>query len=269
MSSRRPQSYSELPKPENIIVVVGYPRSGNTWVTRLIGDILDSPVGGYKNANPICTEGMERPGKYYVMQLHALPDVRDRDSEAIVGARTININGLRGEKIIHVVRDPRDVAVSAMYYWDLPNIKTSVSAMANGAHPFGGSGPWDKYVDSWERVWLPQVMRIRYEKLYSDPLMCVVDYLLPFIGVSMSHDNVTKSIESQSFNAKKNQIQADGDGRPYGKNIQLKHMRKGITGDWRNHFKRSDGKLLEDYFGKSLRYYGYETDGDWWKGLPE
>jgi len=28
----------------NDILIVGYPRSGNTWISRLLGDALNSPV---------------------------------------------------------------------------------------------------------------------------------------------------------------------------------------------------------------------------------
>jgi hypothetical protein len=56
------------------VFVTGIPRSGNTYLSRLIGDALDSPVGGARGAVALATEGQDRPGQHRVMQLHLLPN---------------------------------------------------------------------------------------------------------------------------------------------------------------------------------------------------
>jgi hypothetical protein len=47
-------------------------------------------------------------------------------------------------------------------------------------------------------------------------------------------------------------METHGDDHPYGKTIQLKHLRKGIVGDWRNHFSESDIALAEEIFGRDI-----------------
>ena len=39
--------------------------------------------------------------------------------------------------------------------------------------------------------------------------------------------------------------------------------RKGIAGDWRNHFDPRSCELLERHEGESLRRLGYEADASW------
>lgn len=271
----KPLSYADLPSPDKIIVVVGYPRSGNTWLSRLIGDVLDSPVGGYKNANPICTEGGDRPGAYYVMQLHASPGYTD-DKDAIVGARLINMNVLKGERIVHIIRVPRDVAVSSMFYWDLINVKDALNSMVKGIHPFGGVGAWNNYVNSWyeqNALFLNSnnsqkyVNLTSYELLANSP-MFAIDKLLERMQIRFNPQRLVDAVNNQGFTTKRKQIEMDGAGRPYGRTIQLKHMRKGTVGDWRNHFKKSDGEFLHEHFGEELVGYGYEHEPYWWESLP-
>ncbi len=264
----RPRSYADLPRPENIVVVVGYPRSGNTYISRLIGDVLDSPVGGYKSANPICTEGQDRPGAFYVMQLHASPIESPVGDHAIESAIRFNVSAWKGEKVVHVLRDPRDVAVSAMYYWDLPNVRSAIEAMKKGTHPFGGVGCWDRYIELWLDCWKPLCTSVFYEEVLSAPILSM-EAILESFDISVPPGRIAAAAQRQSFDVKRAQIGIDGDGRPYGRSVQLKHMRKGVPGDWRTHFKHADGEVFEDYFGDKLIELGYENGNDWYDSLDE
>jgi len=49
----------------------------------------------------------------------------------------------------------------------------------------------------------------------------------------------------------------DGDKRPYGKDIQLHHLRKGIVGDWRNHDWTKIGPFADSTFAKGMDRLGY------------
>ena len=84
-----------------------------------------------------------------------------------------------------------------------------------------------------------------------------------FLNDILYPDRINAAIEEQSFARKKAQVSRDGDSRPYGKAIQLTHMRKGISGDWRNEFSRQDRILAHKYFQPWLEYYGYERNSDW------
>lgn len=59
-------------KPESKIeriIIVGYPKSGNTWLTRLVAQICNSPVAGFLDANHVIVndfviEGEEKPKSF-------------------------------------------------------------------------------------------------------------------------------------------------------------------------------------------------------------
>jgi len=52
-------------------------------------------------------------------------------------------------------------------------------------------------------------------------------------------------------------------GREPGSEDQTAELRKGIVGDWRNHFTREAAEVFERHAGKELLLLGYETSADW------
>lgn len=46
-------------------------------------------------------------------------------------------------------------------------------------------------------------------------------------------------------------------------------LRKGVAGDWRNHFTRAAGEVFDRHFGETLVRLGYESERRWYEKLPE
>lgn len=53
------------------------------------------------------------------------------------------------------------------------------------------------------------------------------------------------------------------EGRLRGKEDQNSHMRKGVAGDWRNHFDAEIKAAFKESYGNLLIHLGYETSYDW------
>lgn len=92
------------------VVVVGYPKSGTTWLSRLTAELLACPVQGFlgrEKREELAVEGRSRDSLDRVFKAH-------HDIESLM------ISLPEGEtKIIYIVRDPRDVVISAANYFDL------------------------------------------------------------------------------------------------------------------------------------------------------
>lgn len=205
------------------------------------------------NAKPLATEGLERPGGYFIRQLHLRPTPEDR-GKPIPNAWTFSLPYLGRVKIIHVIRDPRDVIVSVFYYWQIENLQSAVDAVCLGERdPIKVHGSWSWHVGTWLDLSVPVV---RYEDLSRDPrgeLVRVLDTLhLPY------RDNyLDPVVERQSFDRKREQIQEDGATRPYGRHIQLFHLRKGTVGDYREHLNRAQLEQVWETCGRVMRMCGY------------
>jgi hypothetical protein len=256
------------------IYVVGYPKSGNTWLSRLLGSCLDSPVTGIKTAKPLATEGFDRSGEYFVRQLHLKPvtDSMPPFPSAVDNAWWYDwrIRPQNNAHFVHIVRDVRDVIVSAHHYWQRETIEESVSMVLDGTHPIKMHGSWQKYVSDWETcpVWIP---RIRFVDLKIDPFG-TLDYVFNVwnsVGGFVIPDKTTigRAIDAQSFENTRARIEQDGDDRPYGKVVQLRNLRRGTVGDWRNHLTNEHCQLVEIKAGSVLRQLGYldnDLDRFWW-----
>lgn len=246
--------------PDHNVIVVGFPKSGNTWLSRLLGDALNSPVTGIKDAKPLCEEGLNRPGKYVVRQLHLKPIAIKaggcEGDDPIPNAYTFCEQNWGGEKIIHIVRNPMDVCVSVKHYWDLPTVDDAFYAMAHGTHPLVGVGAWADFVNRWNEAHVP-LWLIRYEELIEDPLGQMVD-LMHFVG-KPEYDiyDLEDTIARQSFDTRVEHIKSSGQKYNYGQTAQLKNMRKGVAGDWRRHFTHELTLRATAHWSSQMIRYGY------------
>ncbi len=96
------------------ISIIGYPKSGTTWVTRLVSDALNSRSGsGYlRHESEIASEGQNRTGKYFVLKSH----YSKYDHPSYINP--LKNNGEEGSLIIYIVRDFRDVLVSGFFHFN-------------------------------------------------------------------------------------------------------------------------------------------------------
>jgi len=252
-----------------IIYVAGYPKSGTTWITRLLGDVLACRSGGSipsEDKNEIATEYFGTNSEYFVRKGHFI--LNDRySSNPVRKPHVMHWKGLDPElhKVVFVVRDPRDIAVSGAHHWKIP-VYRFLENMISGTNGVRLFGPWHVYIDSWlskrENV---QFVSVRYEDMLEGSH--ALASLLLELGYDEHLQKVRNAYERQSFENRLRDIREVGDTYPLGKAFNLRFMRKGKAGDWRNHFTRSDAFNAETCFGDLLRRLGYESDAFWWKEI--
>jgi len=230
---------------ENIFVI-GFPRSGNTWVARLLGDVLNSPVKARSGKVAIADEGFDRPGKYIIRQEHSDPNQFTEQ-----------------DKVVLVVRDPRDVIVSAMHYWKMKDIETATLCVIYGKWPTVQGSGWVRLYEWWlgEKTKIDYL--IKYEDLYNNTEREVIN-MLDALGV-ISEKLIGDVVKRQSFSARKEYANMHPDRLSYNLDVQNRALRKGIVGDWTNYF---DNGLLEKIktanahdisFAEIAQEYGYDV----------
>ena len=95
---------------------------------------------------------------------------------------------------------------------------------------------------------------IRYEQLVAEPHVWfgrIFDYCCPEVPPAAR----AKAINQGLFESLAR--------RPRGQELRTSHLRKGIAGDWRNHFTPRIVQEFKGRFGEVLTGLGYGTEGDW------
>ena len=226
----------------NEVLVNAYPKSGVTWLLHLVCDLLegqhqDGPgKEKFSYGHPVTSDWIVRK-KHYPYWSAAIPH-------------------LKGKTVILTQRDPRDVVVSAMHYRKTTDLKQAIGVMVQSKYV--------DYLNSWlrpsESLKVNKLILTQYERLHSQPheeLTHIITRLLPISLLARPEsERVAEALERQSF---PNMVKQLGDDRHF--------MRKGIVGDWRNHFDRETAQMFNVHFGEFMLEQGYIRDLEWWRDV--
>ncbi len=184
-------------------------------------------------------------------------------------------------KIVQLVRDGRDVATSGVFHWLNKQVEGgSLNDQQKGRRARFVDGQCvslprffcDQDLDEWASLWLTglrtaellarghSVHTVRYESLLSD-FESSFEQILSFLGQRVTREILKDCMEAASF------IRMTG-GRERGVAEPAAHIRKGVTGDWRNYFTRCDGSRFQQLAGQKLAEFGYANGDDWLEDLP-
>ncbi|HMK68966.1 MAG TPA: sulfotransferase domain-containing protein, partial [Stellaceae bacterium] len=160
---------------------------------------------------------------------------------------------LPAAKFIHVIRDPRDAAVSGWYH------VTRVIPDDTRRHFPTMFDYLKHFVDGWANF-VPMALefgarhpkryaQVLYGKLSAEP-EAELSRVLRFLGVSTDIDTVRRCVAATAFD------RLSG-GRARGQENRTSLFRKGISGDWRNHFDEATDRYAIEKAGPLMRRFGF------------
>jgi len=264
------------------VFVTGYPRSGTCWMAWLISDILDSPID--KKESPLAYEDVGRKGPHRIRHQHYV-SIRGGQDELVGGDLFLNLDRMGDNKLIHMIRDPRDISISQMYWWHKGNLMDAIVYMGGEGHQWISGKSieqifvdtklvvkhewlklgWSAYVSSWEDCTMEH-STVRYEELLCDPKRCMMELMVE-LGFCVSEEQIAQAIARQAFDIKRKQIKNTLHLRPLGEKLNLTNLRKGISGDWKNHYNQQHAELAQEIFGNMMLKLGYVENEEWWKEI--
>jgi lipopolysaccharide transport system ATP-binding protein len=232
---------------------VTHPKAGSQWIHKIllacVGDRVVPPEGNWD-------QYFERPleqGKVYP----AVYLSREQFQEAWLPRRWCRFV---------VVRDLRDTLVSLYFSFKFshPTINPVVTEwrVALRAHteeegllrlmhqllPHSAT-VHHSWHEAGERL-------IRYEDLLTDDLNILGEVLLGECRLDIPYERLRQAVLDCRF-------EKLTQGRPRGQEDQFAHERKGVVGDWRNHFTPRVKQEFKDIYGKLMVQTGYERDLNW------
>lgn len=237
------------------IYVIGFPKSGNTWLARLLGDSLQGLVAagdGHK----------------------ALSDWRYGKSEYVIRQRHLQEQPPPGARSVLIIRDPRDVIVSAAHYWQM-SLRDYFHHMEGGIEnrkPPNVLHGWPEFYRKW--IGKKALYEADYFIKYEDLLNNTEDELrkmLVSLGVKFTMGGrICRVVQRNTFARMKKTIENAPDSTySYGKEVQLRSLRSGTAGDWRNHLARWMCKVVHENMWYWLKLLDYENSLDWWVSIEE
>lgn len=188
-------------------------------------------------------------------------------------------------RLIHLVRDGRDVVVSDLFmrfatdsFEEFSPAGVIHARASCDYHAHGQGEPIDllcpETLEPLARTWARVVvqatrarelfgerfMEIRYEDLLEHPNR--IGGLFDFLGVENDAKMVEQWVEATSF-------ERQSGGRLRGQADPLSFVRKGVAGDWQRWFTPADRALFAEVAGAELIGLGYEGDTAWVTDEPE
>jgi hypothetical protein len=239
------------------VFLTSYPRSGNTWMRFLVGNLVHQ-------SEPVTFLNLER----------LLPDMyihSDREMRNLPRPRVIKSHECfdpRYQRIVYIVRDPRDVAVSN-YYWELKK----------GSFPDGFPmqefvprwiasqywrrlGNWGDHVTSWlsTRRHHADFVLLRYEDLKRQPAQELAK-VATLLRIDPTPERLERAIALSSAERMRELESKQGD-----KWLQTKYTRqdkpfvgKASQGGWKSVLPPESVALIESTWSNLMDELGYQS----------
>jgi hypothetical protein len=235
--------------------IASYPRSGNTWTRFLIANVID-PERQVTFAN------IEK----------IIPDataLSSRELKRVPRPRLIKTHEYfepRYRKVIYVVRDPRDIAVSLYNfrrkYRSVDDSYPIEKYIAERFLPGDLDVSWGEHVGSWlgTRMNQPGFLLVRYEDLLQDPTreLCRV---ASFLGIAASTETLSRAIERSSANRLRHleKVEHEAWVTTKGKRADVPFIAEAVAGTWKQKLPEPSVALIESAWGHLMNSVGYET----------
>lgn len=246
---------------ERTLQVLEFPKSGGTWLAKLLSTTLEWP---FLDDTPM------PPGNNCVLRSHAMPSPRTPD-------------------LVYLVRDPRDAYTSLfhhrIHHWklnshyrhawleqheepldadhireQLPQFLEFESAFA-GRRGSASPATWGHHVDAWHasRATTARRVLVSYEALRADTAHELTRIYHELFHTRLPHELADAVSTAHSITLRKQMTGHAGIGRSY--------IRSGQLGGWRETFSRRAGATLDRMAGDQMVALGYAADRTWWHDL--
>lgn len=229
-------------------IVNEYPKSGGSWIGQMLAAALDVPFP--RNRIP-----MLRP---CIMHEHFLwPGTLKnvvivwRDGRDVIVSQYFHslFRNERGNRVL-VEKVSKD-----LIYSDVNDIRSNLPSFMEyifkvKKHP---KFSWADFVDKWQGV--SHAIHVKYEDFRQDCATQLQQLVGALKNRTIDKARAMKIEKTFSFERQS--------GRTPGQENSNSFMRKGIVGDWKNHFTRESNEMFAHYAGNALISLGYEKDKSW------
>lgn len=250
------------------ISVIEYPRSGANWLLKMLSDYLRI---SYRDLDkkPESTIGSLMQKHFNIPPL-ARFNVRKNVNPFQYLEKThvfTKIDTKIDKRIIYVIRDPRDVMISYYNYEkyftrkvlkektgfvfdDKLSIRNELASYIK--HRFQSNSfpylSWPEHVN--KALNDQRILFIKYEDLLLNPASEIMK-TLDFLKLKTNNKRVANIVSHHSFQKEKRRLKET-------RQEYSIHLRKGISGEWKEHFNKEMLEYIYLNAKKQMKLFGYE-----------
>jgi hypothetical protein len=233
-----------------LYIVNEYPKSGGSWLSQMLGEAVNVPFP--RNRLPMLQPSIMQ-GHYIWPGLMKNVVVLWRDGRDVLISQyyhSLFKNEKGNARLVDITR-------SNLKFSDYNNIQKNLIDFIEyiyrkKIHP---KFSWADFVRVWGKR--ADVVHATYEDLRQNPVSELKRITKSLSGKDISSSQAQAIAQKYSFEKQS--------GRKPGQEDSGSFMRKGIIGDWKNHFTPEARTLFDKYAGDALITLGYEKDHAWAK----
>ena len=251
------------------LFVATYPKSGTTWTRQIVRLILNNGEDDGKNLGAEAVPWLSALGKMgppvdLAAVTDAMPSPRAFSEHAPYNMMPGGLPSSSPAKYIYVARNPKDMMVSSYYH------------LISGKEIFGFSGTWDDFfkqfmtgevvfgswfdhvLDWWKHKGDPNVLFLKYEDMHKDH-PGAVRTIAEFMGIDLQPDVVDKITKESTIDRMKANPNTNFSFMPpnmYAVKEINPFVRKGIVGDWKNHFTAEQSAMFDAVYQEKMKGTG-------------
>ena len=259
-----PEAIKNFPLGDSDLIIAGYPKSGTNWMQVVLANLWDGwgtcaisdrgQVPNLSGANDIpgyagydCCINAKSPR---LMKAHFAREYMPR-------------RWPEHGKVIHVLRNPKDVCVSL--YNEFRSSLGIVDTFDEHFEKFmsGQCGPYDSYLAnnlSWREFDHPNLLKITYEEARRD-IRTVLRTVIEFVGRPVSPERLEEVLAKTEFKAMQtnelrlqvNHFRYDDKEKPF--------LRKGVVGDWQSVLSEAQAARIDREILPRLKDYALDRTG--------
>ena len=237
--------------------IISYPRSGNTWTRFLIANLMHpgEPVT-FANIERLIPDAEAQSSRY----MRRVPSPRMIKSHSYFDPRY--------PRVIYIVRDPRDVALS---YYDFSRkyrqiedsypLERYIDDFTTGHLLSADWGTWGENVASWvyARGARPGFLLLRYEDMKAQPDRELAR-IAEFLGIPASPELLRAAIERSSADRMREMEKTQGENwvTTKDKRSDIPFVRTASVGGWKTNLQTEPVAKIEARWGNIMAQLGYE-----------